>query len=92
MVKIVMLGQTLRQMVDEPEIELDISAPTTVRALLEAHPEQLSAVTELLHKGELLITVNRKVGAADSKVGDGDTVKLTHNFNPTYDGAMWQNP
>ena len=46
----------------------------------------------LLGKGELLVTVNRKVGSMDSVVRDGDTIKLTHQCNPTYEGATWQNP
>lgn len=92
MVTVIVLGQTLREVVDEPELELEIPGPTTVQQLLEAHADRVSSLLELLKKGEILITVNRKVGASDSPVRDGDTVKFTHNFNPSFDGAMWQNP
>ncbi len=92
MVTLMLLGQTLREMADEPELELEIAGPTTVKALLETHADKVSRLLDLLSKGEVLITVNRKVGASDSPVRDGDTVKLTHNPNPSYDGPMWQNP
>ncbi len=92
MVTVVVIGETLRQMVDEPELKVEVSGPTTVQQLLEAHPDKLSGFVALLQKGELLITVNRKVGVSDSRVRDGDTVKLTHNYNPTFEGAMWHNP
>jgi hypothetical protein len=49
-------------------------------------------VLTLMGKGELLVTINRKVATLDSIVRDGDTVKLTHQFNPTLDGAAWHNP
>ncbi len=92
MVTVVVLGQTLQQLVDEPELELELSGPATLRDLLEANQEKMSGLISLLHKGELLITLNRKVAALESTVHDGDTIKLTHNFNPTYEGPTWQNP
>ncbi len=92
MVTVVVLGQTLQQLVDEPELELELSGPATLRDLLEANQEKMSGLISLLHKGELLITLNRKVAALESPVHDGDTIKLTHNFNPTYEGPTWQNP
>ena len=38
------------------------------------------------------MTVNRKVGSLDSKLKDGDVIKITHQFNPVFEGARWQNP
>ncbi len=92
MVTVVVLGQTLRQLVDEPELEVEISGPTTVQQLLGSHADKLSSLLTLLEKGEVLVTVNRKVGEMNSQIRDGDTIKLTHNYNPTYDGPTWQNP
>ena len=92
MVTVLLFGQTLRQTVEESELQLEVAGPLTVRALLEANRDTLGGVMQLLGKGELLVTVNRKVGSMDSVVHDGDTVKLTHQFNPTYEGARWQNP
>ena len=73
-------------------IVIDLAGPTTVRGLLEGHQEQLGGLLGFMNRGELLVTVNKKVGTLDSKVQDGDTIKLTHQFNPTYEGARWHNP
>jgi molybdopterin converting factor small subunit len=91
MVTILVFGQTLRQAVPESEIQCEVPEPTTVQGLLEGQ-EALGGLLPFMHKSELLVTVNRKVGALDTKVRDGDTVKLTHQFNPTHDGATWHNP
>jgi hypothetical protein len=45
-----------------------------------------------LAKSEVLVTVNRKVAVIDSPIRDGDTIKLTHQTNPVFDGARWHNP
>ena len=92
MVTVLLFGETLRQAVKEPELSLDVGGVTTVKGLLEANQDKLAGVLPFMAKGELLVTVNRKVGALDTAVKDGDTVKLTHQFNPTFDGAMWHNP
>ncbi|MBI5410461.1 MAG: MoaD/ThiS family protein [Nitrospirae bacterium] len=92
MVTVLLFGETLRQAVEEPELSLDVGGVTTVKGLLEANQDKLAGVLPFMAKGELLVTVNRKVGALDTAVKDGDTVKLTHQFNPTFDGAMWHNP
>lgn len=92
MVTVLLFGQTLRESVEESELQFQVPGPLTVRALLEAQQDKLGALQPFLSKGELLVTVNRKVGTLDSTVRDGDTVKLTHQFNPTYDGATWHNP
>jgi molybdopterin synthase sulfur carrier subunit len=92
MVTVLLFGETLRQSLKQSEIQLDVPVPMTVRRLLEANQDTLGPLISFLGKGELLVTVNRKVGSMDSTVRDGDTVKLTHQFNPTYDGATWHNP
>jgi molybdopterin converting factor small subunit len=92
MVTVLVFGQTLRQAIPESEIQCDVPEPTTVRGLLESNQDALGGLLPFMSKGELLVTVNRKVGALDTKVRDGDTVKLTHQFNPTHEGATWHNP
>ena len=92
MVKVLVMGPTLQQLVEAPELELETEGQTTVQALLQTHANKLSGILPLLQKGEILVTINRRVGALTSPVKDGDTIKLTHNFNPTFDGAMWHNP
>jgi molybdopterin synthase sulfur carrier subunit len=59
---------------------------------LEANQGTLGGLLPFMGKGELLVSVNKKVGTLDTKVRDGDTVKLTHQFNPILDGAAWHNP
>ncbi len=92
MVTIKVFGQNLLPCVDEPEIQCEISAPMSVQELLEGNPEALGGLMEFLQKNELMVTVNQKVGTFESKVNDGDVVKLTHQFNPEHEGALWHNP
>lgn len=92
MVKILLFGQTLREIAAESEFDFELESAATVRGLLDAHLQQFGEMFELARKGELLVTVNRKIGSFDTVLKDGDTIKLTHQTNPTSDGARWQNP
>jgi molybdopterin synthase sulfur carrier subunit len=92
MVTVLLFGLTLRGSVGESELQIEVSAPISVKSLIESTADKLSGLVPFMTKGELLVAVNRKVGSLDSIVRDGDTVKLTHQSNPTYEGAMWQNP
>lgn len=92
MVTLLLFGETLRQATGESEFQCEAPEPITLKALLEGNQDRFGALLPFMNKGELLVTVNRKVATLDSKVRDGDTVKLTHQFNPVHDGAMWQNP
>ncbi len=92
MVTIRVFGQTLLPCVDDSEIQCDVAGPVSVRELLEGNPDALGGLLPFLRKGELMVTVNQKVSTLDSPVNDGDVVKLTHQFNPEYEGAMWHNP
>ena len=92
MVKVVLYGVTLQQRMDESEYEVAVAGPTTVRGLLESNEDRLGGLLGFMQKGELLVTVNKKVATLDSRVQDGDMIKLTHQFNPVYEGARWQNP
>ena len=92
MVTVILFGLTLQQSVEEPEVQLEITGPVTVKILLESNQDKLGGALPFMHKGELLVAVNKKVGSLDSMVKDGDTVKLTHQAHPIFDGAMWQNP
>jgi molybdopterin converting factor small subunit len=92
MVTIRVFGLVLLPCVEEPEIQCEISAPVSVRELLEGNPETLGGLMEFLQKSELMVTVNQKVSTLESKIKDGDEVKLTHQFNPEHEGALWHNP
>ena len=92
MVTVRLFGLTLQQSVPESELQLEISGPVTVKVLLESNQDKLGGALPFMHKGELLVTVNKKVGSLDTMVKDSDTVKLTHQAHPICYGAMWQNP
>jgi molybdopterin synthase sulfur carrier subunit len=92
MVTIQLFGHVLRDGVGESELAVGIDGPTTVRKLLESNQDRLGPVLEYFNKGEVLVTLNRKVGTQDSAVKDGDIVKLTHQVHHTYEGARWHNP
>lgn len=92
MVTVLLFGHALREAAEDSEFRFEVTGPMTVRTLLETNQEKLGRVILLMNKGEVLVTVNRKVGALESAVQDGDTIKLTHQANTTYEGAMWQNP
>lgn len=92
MVTVLLFGQTLKDVVGVSELQLEISDRTTIKRLIEANSDQLGGLMPLLSKSEVLVTVNRKVAAIDSPVNDGDTVKLTHQTNPIFEGARWHNP
>ncbi len=92
MVTIRVFGQVLLPCVDEPEISCEIAAPVSVRELLESNPETLGGLMDFLRKSELMVTVNQKVSTLESIVNDGDVLKLTHQFNPEHEGALWHNP
>ncbi len=38
------------------------------------------------------VPANQKVSTLEPTVHDGDVVKLTHQFNPEHEGALWHNP
>ncbi|HEU5091785.1 MAG TPA: MoaD/ThiS family protein, partial [Nitrospira sp.] len=72
MVSIQIFGQTLRAMVEESELEVPVTGPTTVKQLIEAYPAQLGALLQYIKSREALITINKKIGSEDSPVRDGD--------------------
>ena len=92
MVRILLFGMTLRDTVGESELQVEVVSPMTVKRLIESDVNRLTTLLPFMNKGELLVTVNRKVGSLDSIVRDGDMLKLTHQSNPVYEGATWQNP
>lgn len=87
MVSIQIFGQTLRSVVEESELELQVTGPTTVKQLIEANPAQLGALLRYITSREALITINRKIGSEDSPVRDGDLVKFSFQSRTIYDGT-----
>ena len=88
MVTVLVFGLTLRNAVGDTEFDLVISGPTTVRKLLESNQDRMGPLLQFMANREVMITVNRKVGADDSVVKDGDIVKLSHQSGASsYDGT-----
>jgi len=87
MVKILVFGLTLRHVLGEHELELEVAGTTTVRKMIDSHPDQLGALMPFMLQREVLVAVNKKVASEDSVVKDGDVVKLTHQSKTSYDGV-----
>ena len=92
MVKVLIFGQTLREAIDESEIECEVSEPMTVRTLLESQSEPFHPLQPFLNSSQLMITVNQKVSTLETTIKDGDTIKLTHQIHPEHEGMFWHNP
>ncbi len=87
MISIQIFGQTLRAVVEESELEVPVTGPTTVKQLIEANPTQLGALLPYIKNREALITINKKIGSEDSPVRDGDVLKFSFQSRTTYDGT-----
>ena len=87
MVTVLVFGNTLRDAVGESEVEVGLTEPTTVKKLIESHPEQLGGLLRFLANREALITVNKRIGSEDSHVKDGDVVKFSFQSRTSYDGT-----
>ncbi len=92
MVTVRVFGQNLLPCVEDDEMECEITGTPTVREFLEGDAEKFGGLLEFLAKGELMVSINQKISTLESTIKDGDVIKLTHQFNPTLEGAMWQNP
>ena len=77
MVSIRIFGQILRAVVEESELEIPVTGPTTVKQLIETNPVLLGPLLQYINSREALITVNKKIGSEDSPVRDGDVIKLS---------------
>ncbi|BFU91369.1 MAG: hypothetical protein NTAFB01_25560 [Nitrospira sp.] len=87
MVSIQIFGQTLRAVVEESELEIPVTGPTTVKQLMEANPALLGPLLQYIKSREALITINKKIGSEDSPVRDGDVIKLSFQSRASYDGT-----
>ncbi|WP_455242840.1 MoaD/ThiS family protein [Petrachloros mirabilis] len=87
MVKVLIFGLTLRDLLGENEFEIEPMGVTTVKKLIEAHPDQFGPLAPFMANREVLVAVNKKVGTEESLVKDGDVVKLTHQSRTSHDGV-----
>jgi molybdopterin synthase sulfur carrier subunit len=87
MVTVLVLGNTLRAVVGESEVAVEVSEPLTVKQLVEANRGRLGGLFRFSDNHEALITVNKKIGTVDSPVRDGDIVKFAFQSRASYDGT-----
>lgn len=93
MVKILIFGLSLREAVEDPEVEISLESPTTIGQLLEDFPDHFQGLMPFLHANELMLTINQKISTLEAKVKNGDVLKITHQGGDQgADGAMWHNP
>jgi len=58
------------------DLACELSETITVRDLIRRQGRALREVQQLLREKKLLITVNKKIASEDTRVQDGDTVRL----------------
>ncbi len=93
MVKVLMFGHALREVVEDPEVEISLEQSVSLQQLFEDHAEHFDALKPLLQSNELMLTINQKISTLDAMVNSGDTIKITHQGgDQSADGARWHNP
>ncbi len=75
MVTINLLGQ-LQTSDGERDLACEVSEPISVRQLIQRQGETLRDVFGLMKQKKLMITVNKRIASEDTRVQDGDTIKL----------------
>jgi len=75
MVTITLMGQ-LQTADGDHDLACEISVDTTVRELIRRQGKALHDVQQLLREKKLLITVNKKIASEDTRIQDGDTIRL----------------
>ena len=93
MVKVLMFGHAIREVVEDPEVEISIEESISIRQLLDINQEHFREIMPFLELQELMFTINQKISTLDALVKNGDTVKITHQGgDQSADGARWHNP
>ncbi len=75
MVTINLMGQ-LQTSDGERDLACEVSEPISVRQLIQRQGETLREVFGLMKQKKLMITVNKRIASEDTRVQDGDTIKL----------------
>ncbi len=75
MVTINLMGQ-LQTSDGERDLACEVSEPISVRQLIQRQGETLRDVFGLMKQKKLMITVNKRIASEDTRVQDGDTIKL----------------
>ncbi len=75
MVTINLMGQ-LQTSDGERDLACEVPEPISVRQLIQRQGETLREVFGLMKQKKLMITVNKRIASEDTRVQDGDTIKL----------------
>jgi molybdopterin converting factor small subunit len=75
MVTIVLMGQ-LQTTDGERDFACEVTGSPTVKQLIQRQGEALRPVLDLMQQKKLLVTVNKRIASEDTKVQDGDAIKL----------------
>ncbi len=75
MVTITLMGQ-LQTADGERDIACDLAEPTTVKQLIQRQGDALREVFQLMKEKKLMVTVNKRIASEDTRVHDGDAIKL----------------
>lgn len=75
MVTINLMGQ-LQTSDGERDLACEVLEPISVRQLIQRQGETLREVFGLMKQKKLMITVNKRIASEDTRVQDGDTIKL----------------
>lgn len=75
MVTITLMGQ-LQTTDGERDFACPLTEPMTVRQLIQKQGHALRPVLQLLKEKKVMVTVNKRIASEDTRVQDGDTIKL----------------
>ena len=75
MVTITLMGQ-LQATDGERDLAFPLPEPMTVRQLIQRQGDTLRPVLQLLKEKKLLVTVNKRIASEDTRVQDGDAIRL----------------
>lgn len=75
MVTITLMGQ-LQTADGERELACEVSEPTTVRQLIQEQGAILEEIWRLMREKKLMVTVNKRIASEDTRIQDGDSIKL----------------
>ena len=75
MVTITLMGQ-LQTTDGERDFACPLTEPMSVRQLIQKQGHALRPVLQLLKEKKVMVTVNKRIASEDTRVQDGDTIKL----------------
>lgn len=75
MVTITLMGQ-LQTADGERDFACRLPESMTVRQLIQKQGHALRPVLQLLKEKKVMVTVNKRIASEDTRVQDGDTIKL----------------